>query len=196
MSTQPVAATTGMADAAIQFALAQVGKPYVWGSVGPNSYDCSGLIIASYKHAGYKFPIVRPWTGTLITYGVDVPRANLQPGDLIFPDPGHVQMYIGNGKIVEAPRPGLKVRVVPIWGFWRARRLVTPGSAYASNVSASNPVSSVVNPLAALDKAFDAITNPHLWFRIGIALMGIIAMVVAVTGKQAPINAVSKVVGK
>jgi cell wall-associated NlpC family hydrolase len=115
----PVSAP-GSSGAAIRFALAQVGKPYKWGATGPNSYDCSGLVYAAFRSAGVSVPRT---TYLLANIGSRVSKANLQPGDLVFPDPGHVQIYLGNGKVVESPHTGAFVRVVNMWGFWTARRI-------------------------------------------------------------------------
>jgi cell wall-associated NlpC family hydrolase len=116
--------TSGTAAAAIRFALAQVGKPYKWGSTGPNSYDCSGLVYAAYKSAGVSIPrttMLQASAGKLVT------KNNLIPGDLVFPDPGHVQIYLGNGRVVESPHTGAFVQVVNMWGFWTARRITSGG---------------------------------------------------------------------
>ena len=110
----------GAAGQAIQFALAQVGKPYKWGATGPNSFDCSGLVQAAYRSAGINLPRT---TYTQATYGKPVLKGNLIPGDLVFPDPGHVQIYLGNNKVVEAPHTGANVRVMNMWGFWIGRRV-------------------------------------------------------------------------
>lgn len=134
------------ADAAIQFALQQVGKPYKWGATGPNAYDCSGLVQASFRHAGIDLPRT---TATQILKGQRVAKSQLMPGDLVFPDPGHVQIYLGGGKVVEAPRTGLKVRVVPMWGFWQARRVTQP---------ATNPFT--VSP-AGLNDCYTYVPNPY-----------------------------------
>jgi cell wall-associated NlpC family hydrolase len=117
----PTVPTSGSptVEAAIAYALAQVGKPYVWGAEGPNAFDCSGLVDAAFKLPG------RPTTSTLIGMGVAVDPSQIQRGDLVFPDSGHVVIYLGGGMIVEAPHPGANVRgPVPIYGVWRARRLV------------------------------------------------------------------------
>ena len=105
---------------AVQFALGQVGKPYVWGAEGPDSYDCSGLVQASYAAAGVALPrTARPQY--LAT--VPVPVGALLPGDLLFfgPDPNdwrsihHVAIYLGRGLMVHAPTTGDVVRIAPIW---------------------------------------------------------------------------------
>jgi cell wall-associated NlpC family hydrolase len=112
------------AQSAIRFALAQVGKPYKWGATGPNAYDCSGLVCAAFKSGGVTLPRT---TYLQASVGKRVSKADLMPGDLVFPDPGHVQIYLGNGRVVESPHTGAFVRVVNMWGFWTARRITTGG---------------------------------------------------------------------
>lgn len=102
------------------FALAQVGKPYRWAAAGPGSFDCSGLVMAAYWRVGVNLP---HQTGGMIRYGTPVFRANLQPGDIVFPSSHHVAIYIGGGRIVHAPHPGDHVRVAPLYAFWAARRM-------------------------------------------------------------------------
>ena len=94
---------------ALAFARAQVGKPYVWGATGPDSYDCSGLTQASWKAAGVDLPRT---TWDQVNAGTTVSLANAQPGDLIFfyDDISHVGLYIGNGMMIHAPKPGAYVR--------------------------------------------------------------------------------------
>lgn len=112
--------TSAAARQAINFALSQVGKPYIYGATGPKGYDCSGLIMAAYASAGISLPRT---TYAQALAGHGVAKANLIPGDLVFPDPGHVQIYLGNGQVVEAPHTGTNVRVTNMWGFWKARRV-------------------------------------------------------------------------
>jgi cell wall-associated NlpC family hydrolase len=107
-------------DSAIAFARAQIGKPYVWGATGPNGFDCSGLIQAAYKYAGVSLPRT---TFQQIFSGREVSKADLIAGDLIFPDAGHVQIYVGDGQVIESPQAGENVRQTAVWGFWRARRV-------------------------------------------------------------------------
>ncbi|MDT7727378.1 MAG: peptidoglycan DL-endopeptidase CwlO [Actinomycetota bacterium] len=119
----PVSCGTGLgallppseaAGAAIQFALGEQGKPYVWGATGPNSYDCSGLMLRAYEAAGITLPRV---SRDQYKAGAMLPVADAQPGDLIFlatdpTDPTtihHVAMYLGDGKIVEAQQTGVPV---------------------------------------------------------------------------------------
>ncbi len=121
---RPVAPTRingSRARVVINFALAQVGKPYRWASDGPGSYDCSGLVKASFARVGLNLP---HQTGQLVGRGRKVSRAALQPGDIVFPSSGHVGIYLGRGKMVHAPKPGDHVKVATMYGFWTARRLL------------------------------------------------------------------------
>ena len=123
VAAAPVAAPNHAAQVAVNTALAQQGKPYVWGGTGPRGYDCSGLTSSAYKAAGVSIPRT---SRAQSTAGVFVPRANLKPGDLIFfyNPVGHVGMYIGNGQMVHAPTSGDVVKVAPIMsGFSGARRI-------------------------------------------------------------------------
>ncbi|MEU2281328.1 NlpC/P60 family protein [Streptomyces sp. NPDC013178] len=103
------ASYTTKAEKALAFARAQIGKPYVWGATGPESYDCSGLTQAAWKAAGVTLPRT---TYDQVNAGTTVPLANALPGDLIFfyDDVTHVGIYIGNGMMIHAPKPGAYVR--------------------------------------------------------------------------------------
>jgi len=111
--------------AAISFALAQLGKPYVWGGTGPAGWDCSGLMMMAYRAAGITIP-----RGSIAqsTAGLPVYDTNqLHPGDLLFVPgsdgtvsaPGHVGMYLGQGMLIEAPHTGLKVQLRSLAGYWK-----------------------------------------------------------------------------
>ncbi|MFD7501726.1 NlpC/P60 family protein [Streptomyces sp. NPDC059850] len=107
------ARTGGRAARAISFAYGAIGKPYVWGATGPHGYDCSGLTQAAWHAAGVALPRT---TYTQINTGRRISRGELAPGDLVFFYSGvsHVGLYIGNGQMIHAPRPGAPVRVAPI----------------------------------------------------------------------------------
>jgi len=109
----PVAASSQAAQIAVQTALAQVGKPYVWGASGPNAYDCSGLTMYSYAAAGVALPHSSSAQSVM---GIPVSRDQLQPGDLVFfySPVSHVGMYIGNGQMVHASTSGTPVQVVSL----------------------------------------------------------------------------------
>lgn len=112
---------SGIISGAIAFASAQIGKPYKWGAEGPNAFDCSGLIYASYKSVGITIPRT---TAVMQLRGTRVARKHLRPGDLIFPDPGHVMLYIGGGRCIESPHTGAVVHYTNIYRFMTARRYV------------------------------------------------------------------------
>ncbi|MFD6293041.1 NlpC/P60 family protein [Streptomyces sp. NPDC060205] len=103
---------TGAAAKAVNFAMAQIGKPYGWGATGPSAYDCSGLTSVAWARAGHPIPRTSQaqWAGL-----TRVSLASARPGDLIiyFNDATHVGMYIGGGKIVHAPRPGRTITIAP-----------------------------------------------------------------------------------
>ncbi|MER7110755.1 C40 family peptidase [Streptomyces sp. NPDC000229] len=95
---------------AIEFATAQLGKPYVWGAEGPGSYDCSGLTSQAWAAAGTGIPRTSQEQWRLLPR-IDV--EDMRPGDLIIyhADASHVGLYIGDGAIIHAPRPGRNVTV-------------------------------------------------------------------------------------
>lgn len=115
-SAVSVRAGSAAAQRAVQFALAQVGKPYVFGAAGPGAYDCSGLTMAAWSQGGVSIPHL---ASAQYNYGKHVGANQLQPGDLVFLyNPiGHVSMYIGNGMLVSAPQPGESVKIVPFAYF-------------------------------------------------------------------------------
>ncbi|MEU5630859.1 NlpC/P60 family protein [Streptomyces rishiriensis] len=108
---------------AVQFATAQIGKPYVWGAEGPDSFDCSGLTSEAWKSAGRAMPRTSQEQWKQLPH---VPVEDMRPGDLIiyFSDASHVAMYVGDGSIIHAPRPGRTVTLagagsMPILGVVR-----------------------------------------------------------------------------
>jgi cell wall-associated NlpC family hydrolase len=109
----PAPGTSSQADKAIAFARNQLGKPYVWGATGPDSYDCSGLTQAAYKAAGIDLPRT---TYDQVDVGTRVAESDMRPGDLIFfySDVSHVGLYIGNGEMIHAPHTGTVVKIAPI----------------------------------------------------------------------------------
>lgn len=109
----PAPSTRRSADVAVSTALAQLGKPYVWGAAGPSSFDCSGLTSYSWRAAGVTIPRTSSGQFSGLTR---VSRAQLQPGDLVFEysPVSHVSMYIGSNTIVEASRPGVPVRTASL----------------------------------------------------------------------------------
>jgi len=109
-------ASATQGDTAANWALTQLGKPYQWGGAGPDTYDCSGLTMVAWAHAGVQ---LAHWTGYQWQSGPHVPLNDLRRGDLLFfatntSDPNtihHVGIYIGNGMMVDAPYTGAFVRI-------------------------------------------------------------------------------------
>jgi cell wall-associated NlpC family hydrolase len=102
---------------ALRWALTKLGDPYVWGAAGPDSFDCSGLVMWAYAQVGIS---LEHFTGDQWNEGEHISRSELEPGDLVFfyPDIGHVGLYVGNGLMVDAPTFGQPVQVQPV--FWSA----------------------------------------------------------------------------
>jgi cell wall-associated NlpC family hydrolase len=102
----------------VSVALAQLGKPYVWAAAGPDSFDCSGLIVYSFAQLGISLPHS---SYALWDMGVPVSEDQLQPGDILFFDGlGHVGMYIGGGQFVQAPHTGTDVQITPLSSYQNA----------------------------------------------------------------------------
>lgn len=99
--------------AAVRYAVRQIGKPYVWGAEGPDSFDCSGLTSRAWANAGRTIARTSQEQWRQLPR---VPMNALRPGDLVvyFPKATHVALYIGNGQVVQAPRPGSLVKVSPV----------------------------------------------------------------------------------
>jgi cell wall-associated NlpC family hydrolase len=107
----PSVSGSGKGAAAVRAAESQIGKPYVWGAAGPSSYDCSGLTMWAYNKVGISLP---HYTVSQYQAAKSHPSmSQAQPGDLIFfgSDMHHVAMYVGGGKMVEAPYTGANVRI-------------------------------------------------------------------------------------
>ena len=98
---------------ALKFALQQIGDIYVWAAAGPTRWDCSGLTMRAFQKAGVSLPHS---SRVQINYGKSVAYSNVKPGDLLFfgKPISHVSIYMGGGKMVQAPRPGKRVEVVPL----------------------------------------------------------------------------------
>ncbi|HFC9131612.1 TPA: glucosaminidase domain-containing protein [Enterococcus faecium] len=111
---------TNVQQAIVREAFKHLGKPYVWGAKGPNTFDCSGLTYYVYMKATGHY--IGGWTGEQQYAGTQIPVSQAQPGDLVFWGPSsgvthHVGIYIGNGQFIHAPQPGDKVRVTSISDF-------------------------------------------------------------------------------
>ena len=112
--TAPVSVpASGRAAAAVQYALAQVGKSYVYGAAGPSAFDCSGLTMMAWRQAGVSLPHS---SSAQYGGGTKVSTSALQPGDLVYyySPISHVGIYIGNGQIVDAANPSTGVRITSV----------------------------------------------------------------------------------
>ncbi len=110
--------------AAVAHAKAQLGKPYKFGATGPKSFDCSGLTLSAWKAAGVTLPRT---SQQQFSTGKKIAKADLRPGDLVFfygKKPAHVALYVGDGKVLHAPRAGKDVEYskVAYMPFSGARR--------------------------------------------------------------------------
>jgi cell wall-associated NlpC family hydrolase len=114
--------TSTQAGKAVQFAYAQLGKPYQWGATGPGSYDCSGLVQAAWAAAGVNIPrdTYQQWAAL-----PHIATSAIEPGDLLYYDGvGHVAMYVGDGYIIDAPQTGMDVQKLPMKTSWYASTFI------------------------------------------------------------------------
>lgn len=111
-SSTPPATSASKGRRALAFAESQLGKPYRYGAVGPNSYDCSGLVLAAWRAAGVSLPRT---SQQQYAQGHRIAKSQLRVGDLVFfygQRPSHVAMYAGGGLVIHAPRPGKNVQYI------------------------------------------------------------------------------------
>lgn len=105
----------------ISFAMAQRGDRYRWGAAGPSRWDCSGLVMKAFAKGGKKLP---HQTGGIQKKGSKVSKKNLKRGDIVFPQRGHVGIYLGKGMMVHASSGKGKVIKAKVYGFYTARRVL------------------------------------------------------------------------
>ncbi len=118
--------------AALVAAESHIGAPYRYGGAGPDAFDCSGLVAYSYAQAGIMLPRTAAQQFAVVT---PVPKRDLRPGDLVFfrvngRDVGHVGIYAGEDRLVDAPQTGGKVRMVRLDDEWYRERYVGAGRPY------------------------------------------------------------------
>jgi len=105
----------------LSIAYSKLGAPYVWGATGPDVFDCSGFTQYVFRQVGISLSRT---TYTQVKDGVAVSYSDLRVGDLVFSNPGHVSIYIGNGQIIHSPQTGDVVKISNIWSFYAARRVM------------------------------------------------------------------------
>ncbi|MET9360640.1 NlpC/P60 family protein [Streptomyces sp. NPDC006632] len=147
-------------DRALTYAVDQIGKPYVWGAEGPESYDCSGLTSQAWSHAGRSIPRTSQEQWAELPH---IALTSLRPGDLVvyFPKATHVAMYVGDGLVVQAPRPGARVKVSPI----AANPLLgavrpDPAAAPLTPLSAYHPPKLPEGAAEGVDTGYSSETDP------------------------------------
>jgi cell wall-associated NlpC family hydrolase len=113
----------GNAQAILNEAYAQLGKPYVYGATGSANFDCSGFTQYVYENAA-GVDISRT-TYSQINEGQSVSQDQLKPGDLVFTHAGHVGIYVGGGQMIHAPQTGDVVKVSPVYNFYAGRRVIS-----------------------------------------------------------------------
>ncbi|MCF2527373.1 C40 family peptidase [Yinghuangia soli] len=130
------------ARTALHYAVSQIGRPYVWGATGPDSFDCSGLTSRAWQSAGATVPRTSQEQWAQLPR---IPLNEMRPGDLVvyFPDATHIGMYLGAGIMVHAPRPGrhvttAKVDSLPILGVVRPAAPAAPAAPATPPPAASN----------------------------------------------------------
>jgi cell wall-associated NlpC family hydrolase len=117
---------SGKVALVIAYAYAQLGKAYVFGAAGPNTYDCSGLSMMAWRQAGVRL-VHSSWT-QMNEETTRISRADLQPGDLVFFYGGeHVGIYVGNNNVIHAPEPGDVVKISSITWMGGYYALGRPG---------------------------------------------------------------------
>lgn len=99
-------------EGAIQWAMTQLGLPYVWGATGPASYDCSGLTTMAFRAVGLN---IGRTTYEQSAQGTSIAPSQVRRGDLVFPHSGHVVMWLGDGTILHAPTSGDVVKIAPVY---------------------------------------------------------------------------------
>jgi uncharacterized protein YycO len=141
----------------VNYATAKEGSPYVWGATGPYSFDCSGLVYAAYKAAG--FDVKRLTAADYGRMGHAVDESHAVPGDVVYfaeggPPNGHVGLYIGDGKMIDAPTTGAVVRVDDIHHFG------TPITSIRDITSDGSGSDSIGKAAAATGSQLAAAVNP------------------------------------
>lgn len=139
---------------AVAYALAQLGDPYLWAAEGPDRFDCSGLVWAAYRSAGYRALPRVSRDQYYATRSRTVARTGLLPGDLLFFASGsswtsihHMGMYIGRGRMVHAPRSGDVVKISTVtWSRLYAATRVVNGVPIPTTPTPTPTVSATPTP--------------------------------------------------
>ena len=122
----------GPGPAALRVAETRIGSPYRYGGAGPDTFDCSGLVSYAYSSVGIRLPRTAAQQYAAVR---PVSRKDLEPGDLVFfrvdgKNVGHVGIYAGDGRFVDAPQTGGRVRVASLDDPWYQERYIGAGRPY------------------------------------------------------------------
>lgn len=170
-----------VADSVIQVAMAQIGKPYVWAAAGPNSFDCSGLVVYAFKNgAGLNLP---HFTGSLWAKYPHISKTQIAPGDLVFPNPSHVGIAISGTQIVVAPHTGSHVQVQNISTVWGVARVLTPGTAVGGTtpraditpvglIPGQDQIQQIFDVFKQINGLVTWVNDPNNWKRAGMFAAG------------------------
>lgn len=168
---------SGTIEQAIAYAEAQLGQPYLYGGEGNGGFDCSGLMQAAFKAAGISLPrtaqqqydavpkVVAPQAGDLVFYGNS-------PTDVT-----HVGLYLGGGKMLDAPHTGAQVRIENVWsgviGYGRPLAGSTSATDSATVQLADTATAQPAGFLSSIGNTFERFTVEALILGGGVALVGL-----------------------
>lgn len=166
----------GLGKQIVAYAARFIGVPYVYGGTTPAGFDCSGLV----QYVDDKFGIKLPRTSQeQALSGVNVPRNQLQPGDLIFyNEPGegansHVAIYAGDGQEIEAPRPGESVKVAPVdWSHFASARRVAGAVTGIPTATPAADTGTQAGATSILTKGVENLVLTVPFVLAGVALLG------------------------
>lgn len=163
-------------DSIVAAGMKYLGTPYKWGGTDPaTGLDCSGFVQRAYNDCGVSLPRVSSAQATMGT-AIDS-LADAGPGDLVaFGNPvHHIGIYIGGGKMIDAPHTGDVVSIQPAGGPSKIRRVVPPGAG--TTPSPNTPAVKVATTAAQASGGDSAsglavLVDPHTWLRVGVFIGG------------------------
>jgi NlpC/P60 family len=184
--TTPVVTGTDT-EKAVQAALSKLGAKYVWGASGPDTFDCSGLVVWAFGQAGISMTRT---TYTQVMQGTAV-TGPPQRGDLVFPEAGHVMIALGGNQGVHAPDVGDVVKVSTYWTTPYAVRRMGPNSGTPGSVDSMSQfaapssgdvtyghVVSLGKPIQSMVTFFNFLMSQHGWYRMLKIMLGVVMILI------------------
>lgn len=166
----------GLGPQMVAYAARFLGVPYVYGGTTPQGFDCSGLVQFVADNFGIKLPRT---SQEQALSGVNVPRDQLQPGDLIlYNEPGegpnsHIAIYAGSGQEIEAPKPGESVKVAPVdWAHFASARRVSGAVTGIPVTQASDTTAVPASLTSGITAATGSLVLTVPFIAAGVALLG------------------------